>query len=78
MAGFIAEPYESIREPDVVIAIAGESRVKLYLSLFTLEDMSQTVMRQQRRTGQICSISIRPSKLSSYRRVRWFRIACGN
>ena len=44
MAGFIAEPHESIREPDVVIAIAGERRVKLYLSLFTLEDMSQTVI----------------------------------
>ncbi len=39
VAEFIAEPDEYIREPDVTIAMSGESWAKLYLSLLTPEDM---------------------------------------
>ena len=39
VAEFIAEPDEYIREPDVTIAMSGESWAKLYLSMLTPEDM---------------------------------------
>lgn len=39
VAEFIAEPDEYIREPDVTIAMSGESWAKLYLSLLTPEEM---------------------------------------
>jgi alkyl sulfatase BDS1-like metallo-beta-lactamase superfamily hydrolase len=39
VAEFIAEPDQYIREPDVTIAMSGESWAKLYLSLLTPEDM---------------------------------------